>query len=264
LAAAHYAGQLQQVERPVAAMAASYPNESTSARHAHRRDQFILQTAGVTSMKTERGHFVVPPGHGLWIPAGIVHQSRAWGEAEIQTIYVTRDQVKNAPATCRLIKVSSLVEALMEEAVQMPTRYDPDGRDGRLVAFLLEEIGRMPEVALHVRVPPDRRLAAICEAVLLDPSSALTLDDWADRCHLSRRTLTRLFRRETGQSFSAWRQRVRLLEALARLGAGEAVTGVALDVGYDSPSAFAAMFKRELGTAPRQYLRWADPEIVLR
>ena len=90
------------------------------------------------------------------------------------------------------------------------------------------------------------------------------LDDWADRCSLSRRTLTRLFRRETGQSFSVWRQRVRLLEALARLGAGEAVTYVALDVGYDSPSAFAAMFKRELGAAPRHYLRWADHEVVLR
>ncbi|WP_456816521.1 helix-turn-helix domain-containing protein [Bradyrhizobium sp. USDA 4508] len=61
-----------------------------------------------------------------------------------------------------------------------------------------------------------------------------------------------------------WRQRVRLLEALARLGAGEAVTCVALDVGYESPSAFAAMFKRELGAAPRQYLRWADPEVVMR
>ncbi|MFQ3459982.1 AraC family ligand binding domain-containing protein, partial [Bradyrhizobium sp. UFLA01-814] len=202
-AAAHYAGQLQQVERPLAAMAASYPNESTSARHAHRRDQFILQTAGVTSMMTERGHFVVPPGHGLWIPAGVAHQSRAWGEVEIQTIYVTPDRIRNAPATCRLIRVSALVEALMEEAVHMPTRYDPEGRDGRLVDFLLDEIGRMPEVSLHVQVPPDPRLAAICEAVLVDPSSDLTLDEWADRCQLSRRTLTRLFRRETGQSFAA-------------------------------------------------------------
>lgn len=263
VAAAYYAGQLQQVERPVAAMAAIYPNESMSARHAHRRDQFILQLAGVTSMITERGHFVVPPGHGLWIPAGVVHQSRAWGDADIQTIYVTPDQVRNAPETC-LIKASPLIEALMDEAVRMPMRYDPEGRDGRLMDLLLGEIARMPSVSLHVQIPPDPRLAAICQAVLVDPSSDLTLDEWADRCSLSRRTLTRLFRRETGQSFSAWRQRVRLLGALARLGAGEAVTCVALDVGYDSPSAFAAMFKRELGAAPRQYLRWTGPEVVLR
>jgi AraC-like DNA-binding protein/quercetin dioxygenase-like cupin family protein len=262
--AARYAGHLQTIERPVAAMTATYPNESTSTRHAHRRDQFILQITGVTAMMTERGHFVVPPGHGLWIPAGVVHQSRAWGEVEAQTIYVTPDRAREASDTCRLIRASSLVEALMDEAVRMPEIYDQTGRDGKLVEFLLTEIARMPEVTLHVQVPPDPRLAAICKAVLGDPSSALTLDDWADKCSLSRRTLTRLFRRETGQSFSAWRQRVRLLEALARLGAGEAVTCVALDVGYDSPSAFAAMFKRELGAAPRQYLRWTEREVVLR
>jgi len=261
---ASYAGHLQAQARPVVAMAAIYPSRTKSTRHAHRRGQFILQTVGVTSMMTERGNFVMPPGHGLWIPAGIVHQSRAWGDIEIQTIYIEPEQVPDYPATCRVIRASSLLQALMDEAVRMPVCYDEDGRDGRLVDLLLREIRGMPEVSLHVPIPQDPRLARICEAILADTSSNLTLDDWADCGGLSRRTLTRLFRRETGQSFSAWRQRVRLLEALARLGIGEAVTSVALDVGYDSPSAFTAMFKRELGAAPRRYLRWADQEIVLR
>jgi AraC-like DNA-binding protein len=177
---------------------------------------------------------------------------------------VEPDQIPHYPAACRLIRASQLLEALMDEAVRMPVDYDEEGRDGRLVELLLGEIGRMPEVLLHVPIPQDPRLARICEAVIADTSSDRTLDDWADRSGISRRTLTRMFRRETGQSFSAWRQRVRLLEALARLGAGESVTNVALDVGYDSPSAFTAMFRRELGAAPRRYLRWADTEVVLR
>ena len=264
IAAANYAGHLQTQKRPVVAMAATYPSESMSTRHAHRRGQFILQTTGVTSMMTERGNFVIPPGHGLWIPAGVVHQSRAWGDVEAHTIYVEPDRVPSYPAMCRLIRASSLLEALMDEAVRMPVHYDEQGRDGKLVDLLLGEIGCMPEVMLHVPIPLDPRLARICAAVIADTSSDLTLDDWADRCGLSRRTLTRMFRRETGQSFSAWRQRVRLLEALARLSAGQSVTNVALDVGYDSPSAFTAMFRRELGAAPRRYLRWADDEVVLR
>jgi AraC-like DNA-binding protein len=263
-AAAIYAGHLQTLKRPVVAMAATYQPESMSTRHAHRRGQFVLQTAGVTSMMTERGNLVVPPAHGIWIPPGLVHQSRAWGDVEIQTIYVEPEKIPNYPATCRLIRASQLLEALMGEVVRMPVDYDEEGRDGRLVELLLGEIGRMPEVLLHVPIPQDPRLAKICEAVIADTSSDRTLDDWADRSGISRRTLTRMFRRETGQSFSAWRQRVRLLEALARLGAGESVTNVALDVGYDSPSAFTAMFRRELGAAPRRYLRWADTEVVLR
>ncbi|MAD40478.1 helix-turn-helix domain-containing protein, partial [Tistrella sp.] len=35
----------------------------------------------------------------------------------------------------------------------------------------------------------------------------------------------------------------------------ETVTNVALDLGYDSPSAFTAMFRRILGASPRDYLR---------
>jgi len=40
---------------------------------------------------------------------------------------------------------------------------------------------------------------------------------------------------------------------LPRLAAGETVTSIALDLGYDSPAAFATMFKRRLGLSPSQY-----------
>jgi AraC-like DNA-binding protein len=43
------------------------------------------------------------------------------------------------------------------------------------------------------------------------------------------------------------------LIALPRLAAGEAVTSIAVDLGYDSPAAFATMFKRRLGISPSHY-----------
>jgi AraC-like DNA-binding protein len=54
-------------------------------------------------------------------------------------------------------------------------------------------------------------------------------------------------------SFGQWRQQLRILEALRRLGSKEPVTTVAMDLGYDSPSAFIAMFKKALGHTPGQY-----------
>ena len=72
---------------------------------------------------------------------------------------------------------------------------------------------------------------------------------------MSRRAFTRLFRRETGLSFVNWRQQACLVAALPRLVAGETVTTVALDLGYDNPAAFTTMFKRVLGASPRAYLR---------
>ncbi len=262
--AAQYAAYLQDQEPPVVAMSAIYPTGTASKRHFHRRGQLVVQAEGITAMMTDAATYILPPGHCLWLPPGTVHQARVWGDCTIQTIYVDPDHIPGWGADCRLMLASRLVQALMDEVVRMPVAYDRDGRDGQLVNLLLSEIGRLPEASLHVPIPQDSRLVRICEAVLAEPTSDLTLDGWADHVGLSRRTLTRLFRRETGQSFANWRQRVRLLQALARLGSGEAVTNVALDVGYDSPSAFTAMFKRELGAAPRTYLRWADQETVRR
>jgi len=155
--------------------------------------------------------------------------------------------------------VTPLLQALINEAMIFPRDYDMAGREGQIIKMILSEIGRMPEIPLRSTMPRDRRLARICEAVLCDPACDHDLDHWARVGGLGRRTLTRLFRQETGMSFVEWRQQVRLLEALARLATGEQVTTVALDLGYDSPSAFSAMFRKTLGVSPKEYLKWGEP-----
>jgi len=67
------------------------------------------------------------------------------------------------------------------------------------------------------------------------------------------RTLERLFREETGMSLGAWLRRLRLQLALEQLAAGASVTEAARAGGYNGPSAFVAMFRRELGTTPGRY-----------
>ena len=97
-----------------------------------------------------------------------------------------------------------------------------------------------------------------------DPSNNEDLDHWAGYGNLGRRTLTRLFRKETGMSFVEWRQHIRLLEALTRLGAGEPVTHVALDLGYESPSAFTAIKYLTRGFARRGVETFHSPRAVVR
>ena len=107
---------------------------------------------------------------------------------------------------------------------------------------------------LHLPMPRDRRLRAVTEALIADPADPRTLADFAGAAGASARTLARRFLAETGRTFGAWRQQLRLHEALARLSLGEPVTTVAFEVGYDSPSAFIAMFRKTLGATPGQYL----------
>jgi AraC-like DNA-binding protein len=121
------------------------------------------------------------------------------------------------------------------------------------MALLTAEIDRAPVVPLAVPFPHSPGLAGACHRFLAEPDANSTIDAWAEALALHRRAFTRLFRRETGMSFVAWRQQACLLAALPRLAAGEPVTTIALDLGYDSPSAFATMFKRCLGIPPSHY-----------
>lgn len=71
----------------------------------------------------------------------------------------------------------------------------------------------------------------------------------------SERTINRLFTKETGMTFGQWRTQAKLMEAIRKLSEGESVINVSIDLGYESPSAFTAMFRRELGTTPSQYFK---------
>ena len=109
---------------------------------------------------------------------------------------------------------------------------------------------------LYLPMPRDRRLQAICQALLKQPELGLTLDDWGLRVGASSRTLARLFAQELQMSFHEWRQQLRLTEALPRLLAGDSVQVVARDLGYGSTRAFSSMFRRLLGET--RATTWGD------
>jgi AraC-like DNA-binding protein len=143
----------------------------------------------------------------------------------------------------------------LTEALDLPVDYDPDSRAGALMTLLQHEMRQMPVLPLALPFPRNAMLARHCRRFLDQPTPHETIDDWSAALGLSRRAFTRLFRRETGLSFGAWRQQACLFAALPRLIAGEPVTAIAIDLGYDNPASFTTMFKRALGASPRSYLR---------
>lgn len=240
---------------PVLAWATDRPAAHVVPPHHHRRSQLLYVLSGVAMVTTGSGRWLVPPEHALWIPAGVEHGFETLEPASVRSLYVKPQAAARLPARCGVVRMTDLMRSLIVEAVGLPTDYEADPRAGLVMALILEELPRLPEAPLGLPLPAEPRLAALCRGFLASPSPRETIDRWAAVLAMSRRTFTRVFRRETGLSFSIWRQHACLFAALPRLAAGEPVTSVALDLGYDSPAAFTTMFKRILGTAPRQYLR---------
>lgn len=246
----------QHVARPLAVLSDEYPPAFVDPPHSHERAQLVYASAGVMSVITDEASFTIPPQRGVWMPAGVRHEAYCRGRVSLRTLYVDPGADHRLPSTCQVLKVSNLLRELILEASTLPIEYELDGRDGRLMQLILDEIAQSaacPVTALHVPMPQDPRLVRVCRAIMQDPSQDDDLDCWAEAAGMGRRTFTRAFPRETGITFAIWRQQVRLAEALSLLSLGRSVTSVAFDVGYSSPSAFTAMFQRAFGVAPSHY-----------
>ena len=248
-----YPDENDHVARPVIAIGHDYPDSFELAEHRHRRSQFLYAATGVMAVSTPSGAWVTPPQRAVWIPGGTPHSVRMVGAVQTCSVLVEPVECPGRGTECQVVGVSSLLRQLLGAAAHVPPEYDVAGRDGLVMHLLMAEIDVAPLIPLAVPFPSHPALARRCHAFLERPSAAATIDEWADAMGINRRSFTRIFRRETGMSFAEWRQQACLSVALPKLAAGEAVTSIAYDLGYDGPGNFSTMFKRVLGIPPSRY-----------
>ncbi|WP_191487987.1 AraC family transcriptional regulator [Pseudomonas sp. FEN] len=234
-----------------------YADGQSFERHSHPRGQFAYAACGVITVFTDEGDWVVPPGRAIWVPAAQPHAMCMRGPVTMLNAYIVESaQQRLALAEqCQVLGVSELLRHLLEQAAQVADQPSASERDGCLLELLLHEIAWMPRLELNAPLPREPRLAKICRQLLDQPSLGTGIDEMARAAGMSRRTFTRLFRQHTGVSFVEWRQQACLLAAVVRLGNGEQVTRVAMELGYSSPSAFATVFRRILGEPPSRYFQ---------
>jgi AraC-like DNA-binding protein len=260
---AHLAPRVDLVElvRPLAGIAADYASGDFVPRHSHDSAQLVYASTGVLSVYTDEGIWVVPPERAVWVRRGVEHSIRMSGDVQMRTVYLDPDRVAGLPSACCVVNVSPLLRELILRVVSCQQPYEEGGPIARAAAVLVDELRAAPEAPLHLPLVRDERAQRIATALRANPADARSLDEWAGEVGASARTLARLFKDETDMTFGGWRQQVRLIAALERLAAGQPVTNVAFDCGYESLSAFIAMFRRAFGVTPGKYFASADDRV---
>ena len=80
-----------------------------TASHSHDTGQLIGSLAGLLSITTESGSWVVPATHAIWIPGQESHSMRSHGPFSGWSVYVTADACAELPMEPRMIWVSGLL-----------------------------------------------------------------------------------------------------------------------------------------------------------
>jgi AraC-like DNA-binding protein len=177
-------------------------------------------------------------------------------------VYIEENK-SSLPAHCCTLTLTPLLRELIFRVAQLPRDYFEDSRESRLTQVLSDELSVTPVGNRHISLPDNIRLRHLAENLIKNPADRRNIAYWARQVGMSERTLTRFMQREIGLTFGQWRSQLNILMAVEQLLSGSSVQNVALDLGYDSVSAFISMFKKVLGKSPGRYLsdlRRDDPD----
>jgi AraC-like DNA-binding protein len=187
----------------------------------------------------------------VWLPAAVAHAHQAYGATQLRTVAFGVHVNPLGLTQPTVLSVSRLLRELIIALTDDPARPLDEQRDLKRVA--LHQLKPAPALQFHLPQPGDERLRDVTAILAEDPGSDRTLAELGRAVGAGERTLSRLFRTETGMTFPQWRAQLRLHHSLTLLAGGLSVTAAAITCGYSTPSAFTAAFHATFGTTPGTY-----------
>jgi len=204
-------------------------------------------------VRTDEGIWVVPPRRAVWIPAKTPHSIVMSGPVSMRTLYLRARMARKLPRSCCVVNVSALLQELVLYACRFPRMNRKSKAHAHLIDLILDQLDAVQAIPLQLPAPADSRAQRVAAILQKDAGAVRSLAAACRQAGASKRTIERIFERETSLSLGKWRQQLRLLRSLQLVAAGEKITSAALEAGYSTPSAFIAMFRKALGTTPRRY-----------
>lgn len=230
--------------------------ELDSHWHFHDMHQLFFTFEGAIELEAADGRHLISQQLAAWIPAEVAHLAHLHRTPSV-SIFFTRAMFAAPGERIRSLIVTPLMREMMRETARWPLHGPETPVRQAFYAALAELCGEWidrQETDLFLPACDDPRLkraldytARHVEAKLVDVCAA---------AGMSERSLRRHLRAETGLTWEAYRQRSRLLQAIALLGeTDDPIIEIAARCGFESPSAFAKAFRAATGESPSDFRR---------
>lgn len=223
--------------------------------YQHPQSQFLYIKSGVLAVITKSGRYIIPACHGIFIPANIRHELLAKTDVALIAVYITNESFESTLNQPFVAHASLFFKALMDELLTLPEPEQQTAKHARLVAIFQDYLPQLTQRDTFLPYPQDERLLAIIEKLQKYPSMKSDLLSWGKFVQTSARTLTRNFKKETGLTYSQWRQRLNIQVAIKHLAQQDDIASIAALLGYQSSSSFIYMFRQQIGISPKQFLK---------
>ena len=229
------------------------PCYSEITEHKHNWDQLIYALEGVLEIKTESESYIIPSHQAVWIPSNKLHSISTINGARLSSVHISTGVINTLSNDIKVLKVNALAKILIATASSFEIDSPLSAEELRLLQVLVDQINNFKETALRLPLSNDPLLLPILDWQQLYPDENRSLNYWSNELGASSKTIARRFETELGMSFTLWREQLKLHTAIHWLNEKRPVTQIALDLGYQSLSAFIHMFKKNMGETPGKF-----------
>lgn len=225
-----------------------------SGMHCHRKAQLLYAPSGCMSITLDNQQCILPPTRAAWIPAGVNHCAVMTNVVAYRSIYFDTQHKEEEIDKLKIIGVNPLLRELIERMAFWPWQM-PFSEQEALVNLFWQELAVAPDETLLLPLPSDTRLRTWLTKLKNEGSTPSPLNEAAQSIGASEKTISRIFSRETGMPYQAWRQQWRLMKAIELLSEHKSVSTVAFELDFSSDSAFISFFRKQTGATPSTYIK---------
>ena len=228
------------------------PNDAIFPSHVHSWGEFVYSHNGVVQVMVEQERYLVPPQYGIWLPPNVQHLGLNRLEVLQSSLYVAGELCGTLPRMPQALMVSPFMRSVLDHARESTLDYKCQ-RHLRLLTVFLDELAETPRAGTFLPASDDAVLGRILHYLEKHPADNRSVAELAQDAKITERTLARKCRQDLGIPLTEWRNRMRVVNAIAMIEKGKSVDSIASEFGYSSASAFISMFKKLTGATPASY-----------
>lgn len=224
-----------------------------SGMHQHNKGQLLYAPSGCMSFSLLDSLSVLPPTKAVWIPPNTEHRAMMTNVVAYRSLYFDTAKFK-APDKLTIIEVNELLKALINTMALW--QWDkPEHEMTYYTQLFWQEFSLAKRERFELPLPNDRRLNRLMQQLSQDGFLLPELNQLANCVGASSKTISRIFKVQTGMSYQEWKQQWRVLKSIELLCQNSPVSDVAHRMDFSSDSAFIAFFRKQTGQTPLTFVR---------
>lgn len=220
-----------------------------SGLHTHEMGQLLFTQQGCIRISLDNKISLLPPGRVAWIPPFVRHRAQMRASVGYRSVYLSPQYAQKIGQDVAIMNVSPLLRELLECVAIAP--FDSNWQQGRLanlVPVFIDELQNASIEPMLLAIPQDRRFKHL-DIEQLPPA----LNQLALTIGASEKTISRIFLKETGMNYQAWRQQWRFIKGIELLAQKKPYHFITQELGLASDSALISFFRKMSGVTPREY-----------